>query len=64
MVKINGEQTDAAGKTMAAYLRDNDLETGRIAIEVNGEILPKAEYENYILADGDSCEIVNFVGGG
>ena len=64
MVKINGEQLDAAGMTMAAYLRENGMETGRIAVELNGEILPKAEYESYVLSDGDTCEIVNFVGGG
>jgi thiamine biosynthesis protein ThiS len=33
-------------------------------VEINGKILPKADYGEYVFADGDNCEIVNFVGGG
>ena len=34
------------------------------AVELNEEILPKAEYAETVLKDGDVLEIVNFVGGG
>lgn len=64
MVKINGIDVSAEGKSLAAYLDENDFPRTRIAVERNGEIVPKAKYEETILADGDKIEIVSFVGGG
>ena len=43
---------------------ENGYQKNRIAVECNGEILPKVEYEQKILQDGDVLEIVSFVGGG
>ena len=64
MVKINGEDLDIAGKTLSSYLEENNYNMKRIAVECNGEIVPKATYDSRILADGDSLEVVSFVGGG
>ena len=64
MVRINGEDYDVAGKTMAAFLEAENYPKTRIAVERNGDILPKAEYDSTILCDGDKIEIVSFVGGG
>ena len=64
MVKINGEQLNIAGKTLAEYLADTAYDPRRIAVERNGEIVPKARYGETVLQDGDSIEVVNFVGGG
>lgn len=64
MVKINGEQLDVAGKTIIEYLETTSYDVKRIAIERNGEIVPKAMYESTILMDDDSIEVVSFVGGG
>ncbi len=64
MVKINGRQMALAGTTLSAYLATTDYDPGRIAVERNGEIVPKARYEEVILQDGDSLEVVSFVGGG
>ena len=64
MVKINGEELDLAGKTVAEYLAGTDYVLGRVAVERNGEIVPKAMYGESVLADGDSVEVVGFVGGG
>ena len=64
MVKINGEQLNIAGKTLAEYLADTAYNLRRIAVERNGEIVPKARYGETVLQDGDSIEVVNFVGGG
>ena len=64
MVKINGDELDVAGKTVAEYLATTSYSPGRIAVERNGEIVPKAEYDRTVLADGDSVEVVSFVGGG
>ncbi len=64
MVKINGELLDIAGKTVAEYLAGTNYNTKRIAIEKNGEIIPKAQYDTTILQDDDALEVVSFVGGG
>lgn len=64
MVKINGTELDAAGKTIAEYLETTDYNRSRIAVERNGEIVPKADYDSTVLNDGDVIEVVSFVGGG
>ena len=64
MVRINGEELDIAGKNLAEYLATTSYDPKRIAVERNGEIVPKAQYGETILTDGDSVEIVSFVGGG
>lgn len=64
MVKINGECQDVSGKTVAEYLSAADLDIRRIAVERNGEIVPKTQYSNTVLVDGDTLEVVSFVGGG
>jgi thiamine biosynthesis protein ThiS len=64
MVTINGTAVNAAGKTVSAYLQEAGYEIFRIAVEHNLMILSHEEYESTILHDGDTVEIVNFVGGG
>ncbi|MCI9448102.1 MAG: sulfur carrier protein ThiS [Lachnospiraceae bacterium] len=64
MVKINGEELNIAGKTVAEYLATTNYDSKRIAIECNGDIVPKAQYGETVLKDGDSIEVVSFVGGG
>ena len=64
MVKINGRELDIAGKTLAEYLSSTNYDPKRIAVERNGEIVPKAKYGETVLEDGDCVEIVSFVGGG
>ena len=64
MVKVNGACLDIAGKTLAEYLATTSYDAKRIAVERNGEIVPKARYAETVLQDGDSIEIVSFVGGG
>ena len=64
MVKINGELFNVAGISIKAYLLDSGYDLMRVAVELNGEILPKSQYENTYLNDNDSVEVVSFVGGG
>lgn len=64
MVKVNGELLEIAGKTMAEYLSGTSYNLQRIAVERNGEIIPKAQYGKAVLEDGDDIEVVCFVGGG
>ena len=64
MVKINGKDYDFNGMNMALAVEKLDFKPERIAVELNGEILPKTDYKNTLLKDGDSVEVVSFVGGG
>ena len=64
MVKINGTELPIAGKTVSEYLATTNYDIRRIATERNGDIVPKAAYAETVLKDGDSIEIVSFVGGG
>lgn len=64
MIKINGVNIDKAELSLMQYLEENSILPQRIAVELNEEILPKANYADAVLKDGDVVEIVNFVGGG
>lgn len=64
MVRINGAELQIAGRTIAEYLAENGYDAKRVAVELNGDILPKAQYDSTVLHDGDNVEIVSFVGGG
>ncbi len=65
MININGTpDTAAVGQTLLDYLCSAGYDAKRIAVERNGEIVPKADYGKITLIDGDNLEVVSFVGGG
>lgn len=64
-ITVNGEERRAAaGDTVAALLRAIGLDTRKVAVERNEEIVPRSTYETVALAPGDRLEIVHFIGGG
>lgn len=64
MVKINGEMYDYANLSITDMLAKFNYNPKRVAVEINLEIIPKSEYDNHVLNDEDSVEVVQFVGGG
>ena len=64
MICINGKKIENNEIILSSYLEENGINPQRIAVELNGEILPKSKYGDTVLKDGDIVEIVNFVGGG
>lgn len=65
MIIINGESIENLNhKTVAEYLAESGYDIKRVAVELNGDILPKVEFNSTVLQDGDCVEIVSFVGGG
>ena len=64
MIRINGVDIDKIEISLMQYLEENSISPQRIAVELNEEILTKANYSATVLKDGDVVEIVNFVGGG
>ena len=64
-IVLNGDPVETAdGTTVAELLHQIGVSRERVAVELNADIVPKAEYEKQLLSDGDKIEIVHFVGGG
>ena len=65
---VNGQSREFPQLTPGAQIRDLIAELGlkgdRLAIEQNGNIVPRSEWNHTAVADGDRLEIVHFVGGG
>ena len=65
MIIVNGNEINLTkDTTVAEYLEQNQYQVKRIAVELNGDILPKYSYSDTMLKDGDRLEVVTFVGGG
>jgi thiazole synthase len=61
---VNGEPRRAAPGSIADLVRSLDLDPAKVAVERNGEIVPRSTLSEVALANGDALEIVHFVGGG
>ncbi|OOB77824.1 MAG: thiamine biosynthesis protein ThiS [Epulopiscium sp. Nuni2H_MBin003] len=61
----NGNKITLSNKLpLLDFLSNNKYDISKIAIELNNQIVPKAQYTNIVLNDSDKIEIVSFVGGG
>jgi thiamine biosynthesis protein ThiS len=64
-VTVNGEsRAIAAGSSIAAMLEAIGLDPRKVAVERNLEVVPRSTLADVRVNDGDSFEIVHFVGGG
>ena len=65
-ISINGKMQsfDKEVPTFENLIKEINLEGRRFAIERNGEIIPKSQFNKYTLSDGDKLEIIGAVGGG
>jgi len=64
-VTVNGEpRTIAAGASIAAMLEEIGIDPRKVAVEHNLEVVPRSTLGDVAVNDGDSFEIVHFVGGG
>lgn len=61
---VNGEPRRAEAGSIADLVRSLDLDPAKVAVERNGEIVPRSTLGDTLLADSDVLEIVHFVGGG
>jgi sulfur carrier protein len=62
---VNGaKRIVASSPDVAALIRSLGLEGKRVAVECNGEIVPKSRYAETVVRAGDHLEIVAAVGGG
>jgi sulfur carrier protein len=63
-IRINGEERQTEIRSVSELLEELKILPGRVAVEVNLKIIRKSDYDTYLIMEGDSIEIVNFVGGG
>jgi thiazole synthase len=63
-ISVNGELRRAPAGSIADLVRSLELDPAKVAVERNGEIVPRSTLINAALAEGDTLEIVHFVGGG
>lgn len=62
---VNGEPRRlGASATVTSLIDELGLDSRKVAVERNREIVPKSRYSDTVLAEGDALEIVCFVGGG
>ena len=61
---INGEPQASSAETLGALVETLGMKPDRVAIELNREIVPRDQWPQTPLHDGDRLEIVHFVGGG
>jgi len=65
MIIVNGEEFEIdSGSSVAKLVEERGLDRSRVAVELNGEIVPRGTFDDTLLHDGDKVEIVHFVGGG
>lgn len=64
-MKVNGKQVVLEKSlSLQEYLEREGYKTQHVAVERNGEIVPRSSFPEIVLSDEDSMEIVCFVGGG
>ena len=62
---VNGEQKTVQNSvSLYEFLSSEGYDTQRVAVEKNGNIVPKDLFETEMLSDEDKLEVVCFVGGG
>jgi len=63
-ILINGQAHQIAAATVLELLQAQGLAERRVAVEVNGEIVPRSRHGEHALVAGDRVEIVHALGGG
>jgi sulfur carrier protein len=64
-LQLNGEPREFPdGLNLAALVQHLGMKADRVAVELNLEIVPRANWQQTALKEGDKLEIVHFVGGG
>ena len=61
---INGQNEEHEATTLLALLGERGNDPAKVVVELNGQIIPRDRYAATSLNEGDSLELVQFVGGG
>ncbi len=64
-INVNGENKEYSTETSVSKLLESlDIDNRYVAVELNHKIVPRRQFNEMILRENDSLEIVTFVGGG
>jgi sulfur carrier protein len=64
-IHVNGEEREvAAGTSVSDLLRELGVTQPHVAVELNLEVVPRAQHSGTSLGEGDRLEVVTLVGGG
>ncbi len=64
-IQLNGAPYAIEGDArLTSLIEKLKMKPTRIAVELNREVIPKSNYAEVTLRDGDELELINFVGGG
>jgi len=63
-VVLNGEDRVISSLFIAGLLDELEIGNKKVAVEQNKQIVPRSNYLQAIINEGDSIEIVHFIGGG
>ena len=64
-VQVNGKEREISeGLTVRTLLEELELHPGMVVVELNREILERDSYGEVGVSEGDTLELVHFVGGG
>jgi thiamine biosynthesis protein ThiS len=63
-ITINGREQTSESITLAQLIENLGMKQDRVAVELNRDIVPRTQWAETYLAEGDRLEIVHFVGGG
>ena len=65
LLEINGEKREVVERrSLSGLIEDLSLAPERLAVELNGQVVRRADWQDTTLNDGDRVEIIHFVGGG
>ena len=64
MIKVNGETSDYRPENLSQLLERQNFDGRTVAVEQNGDIIPREQWDSQGVNDGDVIEIISFMGGG
>lgn len=64
LIQVNGKTLQTTHQTVQLVVNELGLSSGRYAVEVNGELVPKSELGQLRIVEGMTIEVVQAVGGG
>ncbi len=64
VILINGEKKEVSAGTVERLLQELGIRSGRVVVELNRDVISREAHAATPLKEGDSVEIVHFVGGG
>ncbi len=63
-ITVNGKQENITADTLTAYIREKGLKTDALVVELNGRVIGASSWHQTLLSEGDTLELLSFVGGG